>query len=323
MKIAIYGYGNLGRGVEAAASQNKDITLTGVFTRRAPESIASVSGVPVYAAENVRDHRADIDVLIICCGSATDLPQLTPALAAQFNVVDSFDTHARIPAHHAAVDAAAKGSGHIALIAAGWDPGLFFISRLYAAAVLPEGKDYTFWGKGVSQGHSEAIRHIPGVLDARSYTIPLQDAMDRVRAGEMPELKPGEKHRRACYVAVEEEADRGAIAAAIQAMPNYFAGYDTSVAFVSPEELRKEHGRLPHGGSVIRTGITGAGHSQRIEFALELASNPEFTASVLVAGARAIHRMAARGVRGCVTMFDIPPADLISLSGEELRATLL
>ena len=325
MKIAIYGYGNLGRGVECAARQNPDAELTGVFTRRAPETVKTLTGVPVYAAADITAHKDEIDVLIICGGSATDLPKMTPALAKDFNVLDSFDTHANIPAHFDAVNAAAEASGHIALISAGWDPGMFSLSRLYASAILPDGKDYTFWGRGVSQGHSDAIRRIPGVKDARQYTVPIPAALDAVRSGSMPELTTREKHLRECYVVAEDGADKAAIETAIKTMPNYFADYDTTVTFITAEEMQRDHAALPHGGFVIRTGKTGlAGeHTHTIEYSLKLDSNPEFTSSALIAFARAIDRMHKRGVNGCKTVFDIAPADLSPLSGAQLRAHML
>ncbi|MBR2406491.1 MAG: diaminopimelate dehydrogenase [Clostridia bacterium] len=325
MKIGIYGYGNLGRGVECAVCHAADAELVGIFTRRDPASLQVKSGVPVYAAEELPNFKDKLDVLILCGGSATDLPVMTPALAADFNVVDSFDTHAAVPTHFAAVDAAAEKSGHIALISAGWDPGLFSINRLYAAAVLPDGADYTFWGRGVSQGHSDAIRRIDGVVDARQYTVPVAAALEAVRGGEQPVLSTREKHTRECYVVAEEGADRARIEREIKEMPNYFADYDTTVTFVTAEELAREHGGLPHGGAVIRTGVTGwdGEHRQVIEYGLKLDSNPEFTASVLVAYARAIHRMHGRGVCGCKTVFDVAPVDLSPLSPEELRAHIL
>ena len=325
MKIAIYGYGNLGRGVEAAARQNPDVELVGVFTRRAPESVRTKTGIPVYAAADVAKYKDDIDVLIICGGSATDLPKLTPVLAKDFNVVDSFDTHANIPVHFDNVNEAAESSGHIALISAGWDPGMFSIARLYASAILPDGKDYTFWGRGVSQGHSDAIRRIPGVADARQYTVPIPAALEAVRSGSMPELTTREKHLRECYVVAEDGADKAAIEEAIKTMPNYFADYDTTVTFISAEEMREKHAELPHGGFVIRTGKSGLSgeHTHTIEYSLKLDSNPEFTSGALIAFARAIDRMAKRGATGCKTVFDIAPADLSPLSGADLRAHML
>ena len=325
MKIGIYGYGNLGRGVECAAKYHNDVELVGVFTRRAPETVKTVSGVPVYSAEKICDFKDKIDVLILCGGSATDLPEMTPALARDFNVVDSFDTHAKIPNHFANVDNAAKDSGHIALISAGWDPGLFSILRVYSSAVLPHGKDYTFWGRGVSQGHSDAIRRIEGVVDARQYTVPVEDAINAVRSGECPELSTREKHKRECYVVAADGADLAKIEREIKEMPNYFADYDTSVTFVTIEELKRDHGGLPHGGSVIRNGKSGfdGENNHTIEFSLKLDSNPEFTSSVLVAYARAIYRMHARGEIGCKTVLDVCPADLSEMSAEELRAKML
>ena len=325
MKLAIYGYGNLGRGVECAVRQNDDAELIGVFTRRDPATVKTLTGVPVYAADTVARYKDQIDVLIICGGSATDLPKMTPMLAKDFNVIDSFDTHANISAHFAAVDAAAGESGHIALISAGWDPGLFSLNRLYASAVLPEGKDYTFWGRGVSQGPSDAIRRIDGVLDARQYTVPIPAALDAVRAGTMPELTTREKHLRECYVVAAEGADKARIEREIKEMPNYFSDYDTTVTFITTEEMLRDHAALPHGGFVIRTGKIGLqrDHTATIEYSLRLDSNPEFTSSVLVACARALLKMRARGNTGCKTVFDIAPADLSPLSAEELRAHLL
>ena len=325
MKLAIYGYGNLGRGVECAVRQNDDAELVAVFTRRDPASVQTLTGVPVYAADAVTQFKDKIDVLIICGGSATDLPKMTPALAKDFNVIDSFDTHAKIADHFAAVDKAAKENGNIALISAGWDPGLFSLNRLYASAVLPEGKDYTFWGRGVSQGHSDAIRRIDGVLDARQYTVPIPAALDAVRAGTMPELSTREKHLRECYVVAAEGADKARIEREIKEMPNYFSDYDTTVTFITTEEMLRDHAALPHGGFVIRTGKIGLqrDHTATIEYSLRLDSNPEFTSSVLVACARALLKMKARGETGCKTVFDIAPADLSALSGEELRTHLL
>ena len=321
MKIAIYGYGNLGRGVQAAINQNDDMELVGIFTRRDPATVKAEA--PVYAAADIQNFKNEIDVLIICGGSATDLPEMTPALAADFNVVDSFDTHADIPAHFARVDAAAKQSGHTALISCGWDPGMFSVNRLYASAILPQGKDYTFWGKGVSQGHSDAIRRIEGVADARQYTCPVEAAVEAVRSGSQPELTTREKHTRLCYVVAKEGADLAAIERKIKTMPKYFADYDTTVHFISQEELDAHHKGIPHGGKVIRTGQTGSGANHVIEYSLKLDSNPEFTASVLVAYARAIGRLHGRGETSCKTVFDIPPIDLSPLSPDELRAHLL
>lgn len=325
MRIGIYGYGNLGRGVECATKYHKDAELVAVFTRRAPETVKTVLGAPVYSADRILEFKDQIDVLILCGGSATDLPKMTPMLAEHFNVLDSFDTHAKIPEHFAAVDAAAKAAGHVALISAGWDPGLFSIARAYASAVLPEGEDYTFWGRGISQGHSDAIRRIEGVLDARQYTVPVPAALSAVRSGETPKLTTREKHLRECYVVAEEGADLTRIEQEIKNMPNYFADYDTTVTFITMEELRANHAGMPHGGSVFRNGVTGieAEHRHTVEFSLKLDSNPEFTSSVLVAYARAIDRMAKRGMSGCKTVFDVAPADLSQLSAEELRAHLL
>ena len=326
INIGIVGYGNLARGVESAIRQNPDMCLKAVFTRRDPDKLTiRTPGVPVVALADAEKWVGIIDVMILCGGSATDLPQMTPAFAKMFNVVDSFDNHANIPKHFAAVDAVAKENGHTALISVGWDPGLFSLNRLYASAVLPQGRDYTFWGTGVSQGHSDAVRRIPGVIDARQYTIPVPEAMDRVRAGENPDLTTREKHTRCCYVVTEEGADQAAIEEAIRTMPNYFEPYDTTVHFISAEEMARDHAGLPHGGSVIRSGVTGLNgeHKQTIEFKLTLDSNPEFTSSVLVACARALTRMAGRGQTGCKTIFDLAPADLSPLSQEEMLAHLL
>ena len=325
MKIAIYGYGNLGRGVECALRQNPDMELYGVFTRRDPATVRTLFDTPVYHDSTLSDHVDRIDVLILCGGSATDLPAMTPAMAAQFNVVDSFDTHAAIPAHFAAVDAAAKQSGHVALISCGWDPGMFSVNRLYASAILPNGKDYTFWGRGVSQGHSDAIRRIDGVVDARQYTVPIDTALEAVRSGGNPDLTTRQKHLRECYVVAAEGADTARIEREIKTMPNYFADYDTTVTFISAQEMQRDHSGIPHGGFVIRTGATGKDgeHKHTIEYSLKLDSNPEFTASVLVAYARAVYKAAKRGDTGCKTVFDIPPAALSPLSAEELRATML
>lgn len=325
MKIAIYGYGNLGRGVECAVNAANDTELFGVFTRRAPDSVKTVSGAKVYAADDILKYKDDIDVLIICGGSATDLPVMTPSLAHDFNVIDSFDTHAKIPEHFDNTNKAAMESNHTALISGGWDPGMFSINRLYASAILPDGKDYTFWGKGVSQGHSDAIRRIEGVLDARQYTVPIDEALEAVRSGSTPELTTRQKHLRECFVVAKEGADKDRIEQEIKTMPNYFADYDTIVHFISEEELKRDHSTLPHGGFVIRTGTTGANGENHhiIEYSLKLDSNPEFTASVLVAYARAVNRLYRRGDYGCKTVFDIAPADLSALSPEELRATML
>ena len=325
MKIAIYGYGNLGRGVECASRYHKDAELVAIFTRRPPETVKTLFDTPVYSADKLLDFKDKVDVLILCGGSATDLPKMTPSLAESFNVVDSFDTHAKIPEHFAAVDAAAKENSHTALISAGWDPGLFSIARLYASSVLPSGSDYTFWGRGISQGHSDAIRRIDGVLDARQYTVPVPEALSAVRSGECPELTTREKHLRECYVVAKEGADLEKIEYEIKNMPNYFADYDTTVSFITMEELREKHSGMPHGGSVIRNGKTGIDgeNTHTVEFSLKLDSNPEFTASVLVAYARAIARLAKEGSFGCKTVFDIAPAYLSEYSAEEIRAHML
>jgi len=324
MKIGIYGYGNLGRGVELAIQQNPDTELFGVFTRRDPETVKTLTGAPVYAAADAENYAGEIDVMIICGGSASDLPEMTPMLAKTFNVVDSFDTHARVPEHFANVDRAALTHAHTAIISAGWDPGLFSLARLYMNTVLPDGKDYTFWGRGVSQGHSDAIRRIPGVKDARQYTVPVEEALAKVRAGENPELTTRQKHTRECYVVAEEGADRSLIEKQIKEMPNYFADYDTTVTFITGEEMKRDHSELPHGGQVIRCGSTADGkHKHVVEFSLKLDSNPEFTASVLVACARAAVRMNGRQIFGCKTLFDIPPADLSPMDPEEMRKKLL
>ena len=325
MRIAIYGYGNLGKGVEAAAKYSPDMTLVGIFTRRDPDSVKTLFDTPVYSASELPRFKGEIDVLVLCGGSATDLPVLTPALSLDFNVVDSFDTHAKIPEHFERCDKSAKKSGHVSLISAGWDPGLFSLARLISSAVLPSGRDYTFWGKGISQGHSDAIRRIEGVLDARQYTVPKSEALSAVRSGSNPELTTREKHERICYVVAKEGADLSRIEREIKTMPNYFADYDTTVHFISMEELRASHSGMPHGGSVIRSGVTGKdgenGHT--VEFSLKLDSNPEFTGSVLVAYARAVYKMFIRGDKGAKTVFDVAPADLSPLSPEEIRAHLL
>ncbi|MDO4478318.1 MAG: diaminopimelate dehydrogenase [Lachnospiraceae bacterium] len=326
MKIGILGYGNLGRGVECAIKQNDDMELAAVFTRRDPASVKILTeGVPVYAAADFEAHASEIDVLILCGGSATDLPEQTPVYASLCNVIDSFDTHARIPEHFANVDAAAKKSGHTALISCGWDPGMFSLNRCYANAILPCGKDYTFWGKGVSQGHSDAIRRVPGVKNGKQYTIPVQEALDAVRSGSNPELTTRQKHTRECFVVPEEGADLAQIEKTIKEMPNYFSDYDTTVHFITEEELAANHSGIPHGGFVFRTGATGWNLENKhvIEYNLKLDSNPEFTSSVIVAYARAIGRLAAEGQTGCKTVFDIAPAYLSSMSAEELRAHLL
>ena len=326
IRIGIYGYGNLGKGIESAVRQNPDMELVAVFTRRDPASLkVATPGLPVYRAEDVTAHKDEIDVLMLCGGSAKDLPVHTPALVKDFNVVDSFDTHANIPVHFSKVDAAAKESGKVALISAGWDPGLFSLNRVYANAVLPDGADYTFWGKGVSQGHSDAIRRVEGVADAKQYTVPVDAALEAVRSGAAPQLTTRQKHTRECFVVAEEGADKARIEKEIVEMPNYFADYDTTVHFISQEELDRDHSRINHGGFVIRTGKTGLQleNNHVIEYSLKLDSNPEFTSSVLVAYARAVYRMHAQGQSGCKTVFDVAPGLLSSKSAEELRATML
>lgn len=320
--IGIYGYGNLGRGVEYAVSKAPDMELKAIFTRRDPATVHPHTNTPVYKAEDAPSMKDQIDVMILCGGSATDLPEMTPALGHLFNVVDSFDTHAHIPQHFAAVDKACKEAGTVGLISVGWDPGLFSLNRAYASSILPDGSYYTFWGKGVSQGHSDAIRRIPGVLDARQYTVPVPEAVERVRAGENPTLTVREKHKRECFVVAAEDADKDAIREAIVTMPAYFADYDTTVTFITMDELRRDHAGLPHGGSVIRTGRTGKddAHTEVFEFSLKLDSNPEFTGSVLAAFARAVKRMADRGDKGCKTVLDIAPVDVSPIPREELIA---
>ncbi len=326
IRTAIMGYGNLGKGIECAIRQNEDMELKAIFTRRAPETLHTLTqGVPVYSASDVIKYKDDIDVLILCGGSATDLPEQTRAYAGYFNVVDSFDTHAKIPQHFEQVDQAAAESGHIAVISVGWDPGMFSLSRLYANAILPAGNDYTFWGKGVSQGHSDAIRRVEGVADGKQYTIPSEKALEAVRNGENPRLSVRDKHTRECFVVPKEGADLDKIAEEIKTMPNYFSDYDTTVHFITQEELDKDHSGIPHGGFVIRSGKTGWNeeNSHVIEYGLKLDSNPEFTASVIVAYARAAFRMRSEGMTGCKTVFDIAPAYLSPQSGEELRRHLL
>lgn len=326
IKIGILGYGNLGKGVECAVKHNPDMELAAVFTRRDKASLKVLTpGVKVCSVQEAESMKDEIDVMILCGGSATDLPVQTPELAKNFHVVDSFDTHARIPEHFEAVDAAAKESGHVGIISVGWDPGMFSLNRLYGSAVLPEGKDYTFWGRGVSQGHSDAIRRVEGVKDARQYTVPVESALQAVRNGENPELTTRQKHTRECFVVAEEGADLMRIEEEIVTMPNYFADYDTTVHFISEEELMRDHKGIPHGGFVIRTGKTGweNEHSHVIEYSLKLDSNPEFTASVIVAYARAAYRMAAEGQKGCKTVFDVAPAYLSPMDGAELRKHLL
>ena len=326
IRVGIMGYGNLGRGIECAIKQNPDMELAAVFTRRNPDSVKILTeGVTVYPADEAKSMADKIDVLILCGGSATDLPVQTPEYAKYFNVVDSFDTHARIPEHFANVDKAAKDSGKIAVISAGWDPGMFSLNRVYANAILPDGKDYTFWGRGVSQGHSDAIRRIAGVKDARQYTVPVPAALEAVRSGETPELTTRQKHTRECYVVAEDGADKAKIEEEIVTMPNYFADYNTTVHFITDEEMKRDHSALPHGGLVIRSGKTGWSleNNHLIEYSLKLDSNPEFTASVITACARAAFRMKQEGMSGCKTILDIPPAYLSSMSGEELRKNLL
>ena len=326
IKIGIMGYGNLGRGIECAVKNNPDMELTAVFTRRDPASVKILTeGVSVYHADEAKNMADKVDVLILCGGSATDLPVQTPEYAKYFNVVDSYDTHAKIPEHFANADAAAKAAGNVAVISAGWDPGMFSLNRVYANAVLPNGKDYTFWGKGVSQGHSDAIRRIEGVKDARQYTIPVASALETIRNGETPDLITREKHTRECFVVAEEGADLAKIEQEIVTMPNYFADYDTTVHFITEEELKRDHGALPHGGFVIRSGKTGwdLENSHVIEYSLKLDSNPEFTASVIAACARAAYRMKQEGMSGCKTIFDIPPSYMSAMSGEDLRKLML
>ena len=326
IRVGIMGYGNLGRGVECAIAQNEDMELKAVFTRRNPADLTIWSKTAkVVSVSELADWKDQLDVLILCGGSATDLPTQTPECAKYFNVIDSFDTHARIPEHFADVDAEAKKSGKTAIISVGWDPGLFSLNRMYANAILPEGKDYTFWGKGVSQGHSDAVRRIAGVRDARQYTIPCEAALEAVRAGQDPELTTREKHTRECFVVLEKGADAAKVEQEIKTMPNYFSDYDTTVHFISEEEMQRDHARLPHGGFVLRSGVTGREKENRhlIEYTLKLDSNPEFTSSVLVAYARAAYRMNQEGMTGCKTVFDVAPAYLSAKSGEELRKTLL
>ncbi|MGI6005564.1 MAG: diaminopimelate dehydrogenase [Christensenellales bacterium] len=326
IRIGILGYGNLGRGVECAIAQNPDMELAAVFTRREPSGVRIISkDVPIYPADRAGDMTRQIDVMILCGGSATDLPAQTPQFAALYNVVDSFDTHADIPRHFAAVDKAASASGKTAVISAGWDPGMFSVSRAYAGAILPQGHDYTFWGKGVSQGHSDAVRRVEGVLDARQYTIPVDAALSAVRRGETPAFTARQQHVRECFVVAQEGADLERIESEIVNMPNYFAPYDTIVHFISKEELERDHGGIPHGGFVVRSGRTGehGENSHVIEYSLKLDSNPEFTAGVLVACARAAWRMNVSGQTGAKTMLDVPPALLCAASPEELRAHLL
>ena len=326
IKVGILGYGNLGRGIECAVKQNDDMELVAVFTRRDPATVTiQTEGVTVANVSDVEKYTDKIDVMILCGGSATDLPEQTPEYAKLFNVVDSFDTHARIPEHFANVDAAAKGSGKVAIISVGWDPGLFSLARIYGNAILPQGNDYTFWGKGVSQGHSDAIRRVEGVKDAKQYTIPVDAALDAVRSGSNPTLTTREKHTRECFVVLEEGADAAKVEAEIKNMPNYFADYDTTVHFISEDELKANHSGIPHGGFVIRTGKTGWDEQNNniIEYSLKLDSNPEFTTSVLIAYARAAYRLNKEGANGCKSVFDIAPAYLSPKSGEELRKEML
>ena len=326
IRIGILGYGNLGRGVECAVRQNPDMELAAVFTRRDPSSVSILTeGAKVCRIEEAETMKDEIDVMILCGGSATDLPVQTPEFAKMFHVVDSFDTHAKIPEHFAAVDQAAAGTGHIGIISVGWDPGMFSVNRLYAEAVLPEGENYTFWGKGVSQGHSDAIRRVEGVKDARQYTIPVEKALEAVRSGENPTLTTREKHIRECFVVAKEGADLARIEQEIKTMPNYFADYDTIVHFISEEELQRDHAGIPHGGFVIRSGKSGweKENTHVIEYSLKLDSNPEFTSSVLVAYARAAYRMAQEGQTGCKTVFDVAPSYLSAKTGEQLRKEML
>lgn len=326
MKIGILGYGNLGRGVECAIKQNPDMELAAVFTRRAPETVSILTeGAAVCSVNDVEQWKDKIDVMILCGGSATDLPEQTPKYAEMFNVIDSFDTHARIPEHFANVDAAAKKNGHVGIISVGWDPGMFSLNRMYANAILPEGRDYTFWGKGVSQGHSDAIRRVEGVKDGKQYTIPVEAALEAVRNGENPELTTRQKHTRECFVVLEDGADPVKVEETIKNMPNYFADYDTTVHFISEEELKANHSGIPHGGFVIRSGKTGWNleNNHVIEYSLKLDSNPEFTSSVIIAYARAAYRMNQEGQKGCKTVFDVAPAYLSTLTPEEMRSTLL
>lgn len=326
IKIAILGYGNLGRGIESAVRQNDDLELVAVFSRREPSTVKiSTPDVPIYHIDEILKHKDSIDILILCGGSATDLPFQTPEYAKYFSVIDSFDTHAKIPEHFNAVDKSARENENIAIISCGWDPGMFSLNRLYASAILPDGKDYTFWGKGVSQGHSDAIRRIDGVLDAKQYTIPKDEALNQVRSGISPDLTTREKHLRECFVVAKEGADKKKIENEIKTMPNYFADYDTIVHFITAEELKAQHSGIPHGGFVIRTGKTGKDleHTHLIEYSLKLDSNPEFTASVIVAYARAAYRMKNEGMTGCKTVFDVPPIYLSSLSRDEIIEKML
>lgn len=326
IRIGIVGYGNLGKGVEAAVFNNEDMELVAVFTRRDPSSLkVKTPGAKVDSYSNMASYKDQIDIMINCGGSATDLPETTPEIAELFSVIDSFDTHARIPEHFSNVDAKAKANGNIAVISCGWDPGMFSLNRLYMNAILPNGNDYTFWGRGVSQGHSDAIRRIEGVIDARQYTVPVPEALASVRAGENPELTTRQKHTRECFVVVEDGADKARIENEIKTMPNYFSDYDTTVTFITMDELKANHSGIPHGGSVIRSGVTGFDKDVKhtIEYSLNLESNPEFTGSVIAAYARAAYKLLGKGETGCKTVFDIAPADLTSMSGEEIRAHML
>lgn len=326
IRIGILGYGNLGRGIESAIKHTDDMKLVGVFTRRDPSTVKILTpGVKVESIDDILDYQNEIDVLILCGGSATDLPQQTPEYVKYFNVVDSFDNHANIPQHFTKVDDAAKASKHFGLISVGWDPGMFSLNRLFANAILPKGADYTFWGRGVSQGHSDAIRRIDGVVDARQYTVPIEDALEAVRSGKNPELTTRQKHLRECYVVAAEGADKKKIEEEIKTMPNYFADYDTTVYFISKEEMERNHSKLPHGGFVIRTGTTGWNdeNTHIIEYSLKLDSNPEFTASVIVAYSRAAYKLHKDGKIGAHTVFDVPPAYLINMTGEEIRSHML
>ena len=325
IQIGILGYGNLAKGVECAVKQNKDMELKAVFTRRDPETVKTLTGVPVYSIDEIDEFTDKIDVLVNCGGSATDLPESTPKYASKFNIIDSFDTHKRIPEHFANVDKEAISGKKTALISAGWDPGMFSINRLYANSILPDGKDYTFWGKGVSQGHSDAIRRIDGVKNGKQYTIPVEESLEKVRTGEGPLLTTRQMHTRECFVVAEEGADKALIEKTIKEMPNYFADYDTTVHFISEEEFIRDHSRMNHGGFVFRSGCTGLNEENKhvIEYSLKLDSNPEFTGSVLVAYARAVYKMNKAGRFGCKTVFDVAPAELSPLSAEEIRAHLL
>ena len=325
IKVGLYGYGNIAKGVECAVKQNADMVISCVFTRRDPATVKTISGAPVYNTNDILDHKDDVDILVMCGGSATDLPEQTPAMARYFNVVDSFDTHKKIPEHFENVDKAAKEGSKVAIISVGWDPGMFSLNRLFGSCILPDGADYTFWGKGVSQGHSDAIRRVEGVVDARQYTIPVEEALEAVRSGSQPQLTTRQKHTRECFVVAEEGADLERIKNEIVTMKNYFDEYDTTVNFISQEELDRDHKGIPHGGFVIRTGKTGKDleHNHVIEYSLKLDSNPEFTSSVIVAFVRAAYRLYKEGQSGCKTVFDIPPAYLSAKSGEELRKEML